>query len=267
MEAKQGISDESQADVDNTNVPIAKPPFLSTKKRMLASDSELDSFYNALHSYYLSLPYDRTKVALEEINYRDIARLSLLFAQLKGTTVLNGDRLTKQNRMIYTANHIGSFDQFYIPKLLGCTPLHYLVKKKTTTWLVRWNLIYKPTGVVVVNQEEIASWQQAKAKLIQYLLHGGNVFIFAEGSRRGEDNIGEFSNGVAQIAQESGCAVSTLAIKNTYRLSSKNPIVCAGETFSVGRRDDIREATKQIRAGVVNAYNEILDYESELKKR
>jgi hypothetical protein len=139
--------------------------------------------------------------------------------------------------------------------------LHYLVKKKTTTWLVRWNLIYKPTGVVVIDQENIAGWQQAKTKLIQYLLYGGSVFVFAEGSRRGEDNMGEFSTGVAQIAQESGCCVCTLAMKNTYSLFSKNPVVCAGETFSVGQREDIREATKRIRAGVIEAYNEILEYE------
>jgi 1-acyl-sn-glycerol-3-phosphate acyltransferase len=261
MTAKQGLLDNPQAGTNNENESLAKPPFLPTRKRKTTSDSELESFYGALRDYYLGLPYDRMKVALEEINYRDIARVSLFFAKLKRTVALNGDRIKNKYGMIYTANHIGSFDQFYITKLLGYTPLHYLVKKKTTTWLVRWNLIYKPTGVVVVEQDNIASWQQAKAKLIQYLLHGGNVFVFAEGSRRGEDNMGEFSTGIAQIAQESGCAVCTLAMKNTYRLFSKNPVVCAGETFSVGRREDIREATKRIRAGVVEAYNEILAYE------
>jgi 1-acyl-sn-glycerol-3-phosphate acyltransferase len=140
-----------------------------------------------------------------------------------------------------------------------------LVKKKVTTWPIRWNLIYKPTGVVVVEHDSMNSWKQAKTEIIQYLLHGHNVFIFAEGSRRGENNMGNFNPGIAQIAQEVGVSVCTLAIKNTSRLIMKKPVICAGEAFLVDPREDIRTATERVRIGVVNAYEEILNYERERK--
>ena len=244
-----------------TEEKIIKAPFMASKKKQLMSDEELDSFYEKLREYYLDLPYDRTKVALEELNYRDISKPFRFFANFKKTVVLNANRIKTKQPTIYTSNHIGSYDQFYITKLLVNTPLHYLVKTKVTNWLVRWNLVYKPTGVVVVDTNSISSWQQAKARLIQYLLHGGNVFIFAEGSRRGEDNIGEFSSGVAQIAQESGVNVCTMALKNTYKLFSKKPIICAGELITVGPREDIKIATDRIKASVISAYNEIVEYE------
>jgi 1-acyl-sn-glycerol-3-phosphate acyltransferase len=254
---------ESKTIVTGTGEPQSKPPFMPSKKKLTVSNDELKAFYRNLREYYLNLPYDRMKVALEEISYRDITKFTRAFARIKQTTVLHKERIEGIHSTIYTANHIGSFDQFYVSLALGNIPLHYLVKKKVTTWPLRWNIIYKPTGAVVVDQESITSWQQAKAKLIQYLLHRGNVFIFAEGSRRGENNMGEFSSGVAQIAQEAGVNVCTLALKNTFKLSSKKPIVCVGETFSVSPREDLKEATRRVKSGVVNAYNKILVYEKE----
>jgi 1-acyl-sn-glycerol-3-phosphate acyltransferase len=241
----------------------SRPPFMSSKKKLSASDDELTAFYNELRKYHLRLSYDREKVAREERGYGRNTMFSRLFARLKRTTVLHTERIPNHQSVIYTANHIGSFDQFYISLALKKIPLHYLVKEKVTTWPIRWNVVYKPTGVVVVDPESMTSWQQAKAKLVQYLLNGSNVFIFAEGSRRGENNIGNFSSGVAQIAQETGNNVCTLAMKNTLGLFSPRPIVCVGDSFSVSPRESLKEATIRIKSGVVNAYNEILTYEKE----
>jgi len=238
-----------------------KAPFMTAKKKQSATDEEIETFYSTLREYYLNLPYDRTKVALEELNYRDIARISAFIATLKRTKVLNKERIISQKSAIYTSNHIGSYDQFYIPKLLKKIPLHYLVKDKVTKWPVRWNLVYKPTGVVVVDTTNLSSWLKAKTVLTQYLLHGGSVFMFAEGSRRGEDNMGDFNPGIAQIAQDTGRSVCTLAIKNTVSIFSRKPIICAGEVFTVDPREDIRIATERIKNGVYSAYNEILEYE------
>jgi 1-acyl-sn-glycerol-3-phosphate acyltransferase len=136
------------------------------------------------------------------------------------------------------------------------------VKDKVIKWLVRWHLIYKPTGVAVVELDNFKSWNNAKSKLIQYLLNGSKVFIFAEGSRQGENNIGEFNAGIAQVAQEAGVSIGTLAIKNTVSLFSKKPVICAGETFTIDPREDLKEATARIKSGVLSAYNEILSYEN-----
>jgi len=242
--------------------PLNNMPFMPSKKKAVASSESLKAFYKDLHDFYLSLPYDKNKVMVEETRYRRIANLAMLFARLKGTKALHEERIYNDQTLIYTANHIGSFDQFYLTTVLESTPIHYLVKKKVTKWIIRWRFLYKPTGVVIIDTDSASSWKKAKEKLIQYLLNGSSVFIFAEGSRRGEDNIGKFSSGLAQIAQESGVKVCTLAPKNTYKLFSRNPIVCVGETFSIGPREDIKEATECIKSGVLRAYNEILTYES-----
>jgi len=241
-----------------------KAPFMTSKKKLSVTEEELDFFYNELCRYYIELPYDTERIVEHERNYLRLARMSCVFASLKGTTVLHKDRLKSSQAMIYTSNHVGSYDQFFIPIALGDTALHYLVKDKVAKWPIRWNLLYKPTGVVLVEPKNLKSWNCAKAELIQYILHGSKVFIFAEGSRRGENNLGGFNPGIAQIAQEAGQRVCTLAIKNTASLFSKKPIVCVGETFTVGSREDIRVATERIKTGVVDAYNEILEYEGQL---
>jgi len=240
-----------------------RPPFMPSRKRLSASDEELASFYKSLREYYASTSFDVDKAERQGKYYKRVAQICRIFAKLKGVTVLHGKRATDKNPLIYTANHIGSYDQFYIPSLLGIEPMHYLVKKKVAEWPIRWNLIYKPTGAIVVDLDSMSSWQQAKAIIARYLQLGKRVFIFAEGSRRGEDNMGKFSSGVAQIAQEMGVDVGTLAIKNCVRLFSQRPIVCMGETFSIGARENLKEATERIREGVVSAYNEILAYEKE----
>ena len=244
----------------------SKPPFMASSKKAVASDKELEVYYMKLRDYYSNLPFDKVQVAREQNYYQKVARITRFFARLKGTKILHKERIHDNPAMIYTANHIGSYDQFYISSVLAQSPLHYLVKDKVTTWPIRWNLIYKPTGVVVVEAGNLKSWNQAKAKLIQYLLHGNKVFIFAEGSRRGEDNMGDFNPGIVQVAQEAGVKIGTLAMKNTSRLFSRKPIICAGETISISPRENLKVATEQIKSSVVRAYKEILEYENEHKK-
>ena len=263
---KQVILDVPQVGTDFMGKPETKPPFLPSRKRKTVSDSELESFYSALREYYLGLPYNNERIIRYEHNYQGIARIACVFTSMKGITVLHKDRLESSQAMIYTSNHVGSYDQFFVPAALGKTALHYLVKNKVSKWYVRWNLLYKPTGVVLVEPENMKSWNYAKAELMQYILHDSKVFIFAEGSRRGENNIGGFNPGIAQIAQEAGQNICTLAIKNTASLLSKNPVICVGETVTVSPREDIRAATERIKTGVVNAYNEILEYENEYRR-
>ena len=228
---------------------------------------EIEEYYNDLRRYYLSLPFNWKKVKTEERHYRSFSFLFNIFAVMRRTVVLNREELTDENGVIFVSNHIGSYDQFYIARLLKKKRLipHYLVKEKVISFFFRWNFIYKHTGVVVVNQKSIKSWQDAKQELAKYLLHKRNVFIFPEGTRRGEENIGDFSSSVAQLAQETGAKVVTMAIKNSAKLFQKRPIICAGQTVEVGATEDIRTATERIKTAVLGAYSEIEKYERELK--
>ena len=156
---------------------VSKPPFMATRKKLKASDEELEAFYDSLKAFCLNLPYDDALVSKQNANYERIARICQLFAALKNTKVLNKEKLIDSKAMIYTSNHVGSFDQFYIPLALGLDPIFYLVKKKVTSWPIRWNLIYKPTGAVVVDTNSVSSWLEAKTKLLQLLFNGNKVFI------------------------------------------------------------------------------------------
>ena len=163
---------------------ISKPLFMPSRKKLSVSDEELAGFYSTLRDYYTSLPFDADKAERQGECYKRLAQICRVFAKLKSITVLHKERIAETQPLIYTANHIGSYDQFYIPSLLGITPIHYLVKKKVSQWPIRWNLIYKPTGAIVVDLDSMSSWQQAKAHIAQYLQHGKRVFIFAEGTYR-----------------------------------------------------------------------------------
>lgn len=256
-----------QINKSSTGYPSMKLPFLSEKKRAAASNEEIAQYYQQVTDYYMNLPFDKTENAKRERYYQVEARLFRTLSALKGTKVIHTTTLPEQQGIIFISNHIGSFDQFVLMSALGVRPLHYLVKEKVTTWPIRWNLIYKPTGIVVVDQKSISSWEHAKEQLVQYLYQGHNVFIFPEGTRRGEDNLGTFSAGIAQVVQESRKPVVTLAIKNTSKLfSRKKPIVCVGEILSFEQRDGIRFITKKLQDAVYANYNKILEYENNSKE-
>jgi len=231
--------------------------------KKILSDDDLSNRYKNLKKYYLSLPYNIKKVKISEKIYKLYAVFFYFISFLKRVRVIGKDKVPNENGIIFVCNHIGSLDQFYIPRLLGLRPLHYLVKEKVKSWFIRWNLIYKSSGVIIVNQESIESWLNAKYEIIKLLLHKKDVFIFPEGTRRGENNIGEFSTGVAQIAQEAEAKIFTLAIKNSHKFFSKKPIVCAGSLIEISQREDLKEATEKIKSEVLKAYKNIA--ESELK--
>lgn len=240
-----------------------KSPFLSDRKRAMISEEELEAHCQAVRSYYLDLPFCREQVEKGENYYQWMARFFTPLNFLKMTMVLHGENLPSSGGgVIFVSNHIGSYDQFFLAAALGLRPVHYLVKQKVTTWPIRWNLIYRPSGAVVVDQQSLQSWKNAMTELVQLLVHGHDILIFPEGTRRGEDNLGEFHAGIAQVVQESGSEVAPLAIKNTARLRSfQQPIVCVGKTLHFGSRDNARAIRQCIQSAVYESYREIQIYE------
>jgi len=240
-----------------------RPPHISSGDKKRKSDEELAQLYGQVIQYYQTLPFDEEKAAKEDRFYRRLVGPNRVIMTLKRTKVLRQDLLSGNASGIYVANHIGSFDQFYIGKVLT-GPTRYLVNEKIPTWPIRWRLLYKPSGVVVVNQHSLSSWRQAKATLNQYVMHGRNTFIFPEGHRMGPDNIGDFNPGVVDHAQETGCDIVTLAIKNTERLfMMRPPVICVGETVKIGKRDDIRDKAQEVKEAVLEAFDHILKYEAD----
>ena len=241
----------------------SKLPFLLEGKRAVISEDELEMHCQAVRSYYLDLPFHKKQVKKGENYYRWMARFFAPLNIFKRTIVLYSGTLPfRETGIIFVSNHIGSYDQFFLTAALGPRPVHYLVNQKVTTWPIRWNLIYRPSGAIVVNQQSLQSWKNAKTELVQLLLHGHNILIFPEGTRRGADNLGEFHTGIAQVVRESGSEVVPLAIKNTARLrSSQQPIVCVGKSLLFGPRDKIKAITQRIQSAVYENYKTIQIYE------
>ncbi len=245
-----------------------RAPYLSSKKRETISDEELMKYYDELREYYEQLPFDEKAVAKEEKYCYFLSQFFSFISHLKRIEILNADKLPNENGLICVSNHIGSFDQFFLTSVLKDFRPHYLVKDKVTTWPFRWNVLYKPTGVVVVNQSSMGSWLAAKEKLNNYLYKNRNIFIFPEGTRRGEDNLGEFFSGVGQIVQDTKKPVVTLAVKNSARMfSTVRPIVCIGETLRFDPRTSVHLITETIQDAVYHNYDEIVAYEEEKKNR
>jgi len=239
-----------------------RPPHISSVDKKRKSDKELAALYEQVIRYYRTLPFDEKKAAKEDRFYRRLVGPNRIFMALKRTVALRQELLPDDLNGIYVANHIGSFDQFYIGEVLR-GPVRYLVNEKIPTWPIRWHLLYKPSGVVVVDQKSLSSWRQAKTFLNQYVMQGRSTFIFPEGHRMGPDNIGAFNPGVIEHAQETGQSIVTMAVKNTEKLlATKRPIICVGRTVEVGRRDDIRDKAHEVREAVLEAYDFICEYEA-----
>jgi len=96
---------------------------MASKQKRLMSDEKFDLFYIKLCDYYINLPYDRTKVALEELNYRDISKPFRFFANLKKQFyILNelfhkNPQSTQQAILVHTISSI--LQNFW--KTLHCT--------------------------------------------------------------------------------------------------------------------------------------------------
>lgn len=246
---------------------------VSDREKLEYSDEELTGKYDQFKKAVLDLPYDENLVKEQEKYYLKMAKFSLMYDKLRRTTVINEDKKPEVKSNLAISNHIGSLDQFDLTKAFGYEPYHYFIKPKVMTWPFRWNVIYKPTGVVICDPDNLKSWISTMYQAGQLMLHGKKVFMFPEMGRRGPNNMGDFASGVAQLAQYFNEPVDIYAIKNTELLIPldknegslipfvRKPIVAYGDTITVGSRENLKDATMRIQQSVRDAYADILFYE------
>lgn len=159
--------------------------------------------------------------------------------------VIGKENIPYQGGVIFTSNHLNSFDQFLIQLAVGNRPLIGLAASSIRNTM-RGRMFAK-TGAIFVDRKDPENRSNSEEQLGAHLLHGEDILLFPEGTRKNKNKEGkkkiqnQFKPGAVSLAQKTGSPISSLSIK--YGLFS---IVRIGEPIIVKTTDDIEIATKEL---------------------
>ena len=173
-----------------------------------------------------------------------------------GVKVEGKENIPYQNGLIFASNHLDSYDQFLISKAIGNRPLRGLAS--TTIKDTFRGKLFQRSGITFVDRTDDESKKVAEEKLCVDLVHGNDLLIFPEGTRKNKTEEGrqkkilKFKLGTASIAQKTGSSIVPVAIVKENKFSIlKTSVVCFDKPITVESFDDIEQVTDTLQESIV----------------
>ena len=137
---------------------------------------------------------------------------------------------------VIVCNHISYFDPIL---LLSLFERQKTVVKRTFLKVPILGWLLKTSGYwFTTTDETFTSFMEDVENLNDYLLSGGNIFIFPEGTRSRDGKIGRLNKGAFTIAKRCRAPIQVLMVKNTNRLYAPGKLLvntCIPNTIELKR--------------------------------
>lgn len=239
---------------------------LSSRKIKSLSMEEKIEYYKNLREDYLNSNFDEEKSKKDEKQFLLAAKFIITaFDLMYNPKVVNPEMIPEKEDIgtIFVANHLGSLDQFPIISALGKDrPLHTMISS-TLLNLAR-GYLYKNVGCIVVDLKDLKSQLAGMQEAANIILRGGDVLIFAEGTRNTTEKFMlDFSRGPVTVAQETGAKIVPVTVNEDYKLGKNNLYVRFGEQITIGIDDDLIVSNDKLRDAVAT----LVWYNMELEKK
>ena len=234
------------------------------------SDCEKSSYFKELKKYYLNLPFDIDEMHKKMKRYLwTIKTFSPLVKTLVRPTVVNKEIIPDGDSIIFTANHLDSFDQFpMIAGAIGYRPLRALMQSTlfSAKEYYRGYLFDFLGSAVPINVTTEEGREIAQNMMIQLVLYGSSVLYFPEGTRGTKKKYYdkslplEFKNGAIVNAMITGATIVPISINNNYKLFKKNQIIIrVNEPMRIKCSENIDNATKELRKRIIDGIKQNQD--------
>ena len=138
---------------------------------------------------------------------------------------------------VIVCNHISYLDPILLISLFD---QQKTIVKKTFLKVPIFGWLLKTSGYLFTSTEETFTsfLLEGVENLKNYLLSGGNIFIFPEGTRSRDGKIGRLNKGAFTIAKRCRAPIEVLMIKNTNTLFAPGKLLfntCVPNTIEVKR--------------------------------
>lgn len=235
---------------------------LSREEKEKLSTCQLKEYYKSLREYYLSLPFDVQGLRKSEKNFKIIASaISFVFNAKYKPEIIDEKLITKDNGVIFVANHLCKKDIMLILNILKNRPFHPLSKIELSEGFL--GILHDSIKSVYVDRKDKQSRKESIKEMSKILLHNGNVLIFPEGTfNKTEANLAPFT-GVSPVylSQSLDKHIVPMAITNNYN-KGEHPIVRIAEPLKIKVEENLEKANDRL----WNVMNDMVEENNKIAK-
>lgn len=194
---------------------------------------------------------------------RTWTKLSLIVCRIK-LTVEGLDTVDRYGNYILVSNHASVFD---IPVLMSTFPHVRIMFKKELSYIPFWGQALRWGHHIMVDRGKGTEAMKSLDRAANDVRKGGQVLLFAEGTRTRDGKMLPFKRGAFSLAAKSGVPIVPVTINGSYRILPKGsfdirpaqitvtidpPI----DTTAVKTREDEMKLMDQVRTIIAARYRE-----------
>lgn len=210
----------------------------------------------------VSIPLDRSGKAYFWCG-RTWTKISLIVCRIR-LTVEGIDKVDPYGNYILVSNHASMFD---IPVLMNTFPHVRIMFKKELSYVPLWGWALRWGYHIMVDRKKGAEAVKSLDRAANDIKAGGQVLLFAEGTRTRDGKLQSFKRGAFSLAAKSGVPIVPVTINGSYKILPKGsfdirpahimvivdpPI----ETTSLQTRDDEMKMMEDVRGIIARNYVE-----------
>lgn len=210
----------------------------------------------------ISIPIDRSG-RLFFWSGRTWTKLSLIFCRI--TVNVSGlDKVDPYGNYILVSNHASMFD---IPVMMNTFPHIRIMFKKELSYIPLWGWALRWGFHIMVDRSKGTEAMKSLDRAAEDIRSGGQVLLFAEGTRTRSGKLLPFKRGAFSLAAKSGVPIVPVTINGSYKILPKgsfdirpsiiNVVVDEPiDTTSMKTRDDEIRMMEKVRTIIEGQYQE-----------
>ncbi|HAP37147.1 MAG TPA: 1-acyl-sn-glycerol-3-phosphate acyltransferase [Bacteroidetes bacterium] len=209
-----------------------------------------------------SLPFDRSG-KIYFWSGRTWTTLSLILCRIT-LSVKGMDYVDRYGNYILVSNHASMFD---IPVLMSTFPHIRIMFKKELSYVPFWGWALRWGHHIMVDRKKGSDAMKSLDRAAKAIGEGGQVLLFAEGTRTRDGKMLPFKRGAFSLAAKSGIPIVPIAINGSYSILPKgsfdirpsqieiviNPPI---ETKNISTREQEIQLMKTVREVIAHSYVE-----------
>lgn len=175
------------------------------------------------------------------------------------------DKIDRNGNFIIVSNHASVYD---IPTLMTLFPRMRIMFKKELSYIPIWGWALKWGHHIIVDRGKGTEAMKSLDRAATAIAGGGQVLLFAEGTRTRDGKLQPFKRGAFSLAAKSGVPILPVTINGSFKILPKgsfdirpaNIEAMFGsliETTNVQSRDDEMKLMESVRTVIAQNYKEM----------
>lgn len=212
----------------------------------------------------LSLPFDKSG-RIYFWSGRTWTKFALYVCRIK-VSVIGLDKVDPYGNYILVSNHASGFD---IPVMMNTFPHIRIMFKKELSYVPFWGWALRWGHHIMVDRSKGTEAMKSLERAANDVRSGGQVLLFAEGTRTRDGKLLPFKRGAFSLAAKSGVPLVPVTINGSFRILPKGSFDIRPSKIEVVVDDPIETkniATREDEVKLMNKVKEIItrDYREEV---